>query len=192
MAKNFDIYMVGVGGQGILTIADMIMRASEALDVPCNYFPTKGMAQRGGFVKAQLKLGEYTVGPDIRPFGADLVIAMELCESLKALRFLKEGGKFIVFGHKWMPTDVMLGKAAYPTVDEVKAAAAKAGVDMVYIDPETLPEGAADNIYLLAATLKNSSLGNIVSADAIKEAIVTRWPKGAERNIMSFEAGLKA
>ncbi|MEG1537105.1 MAG: 2-oxoacid:acceptor oxidoreductase family protein [Clostridiales bacterium] len=192
MAKNYDIYMVGVGGQGILTIADMIMRASEALNVPCNYFPTKGMAQRGGFVKAQLKLGEYTVGPDIRPFGADLVIAMELCESLKALRFLKKGGKFIVYGHKWMPTDVMLGKAAYPTVDEVKAAAEKAGVEMVYIDPATLPEGAADNIYLLAATLKNSNLGDIVSAEAIKAAIVNRWPKGAERNIMSFEAGLKA
>ncbi len=190
MKHNFDIYLVGVGGQGILTIADLIMRAAEAENIPANYFPTKGMAQRGGFVKAQLKLGEETVGPDIRPGGADLVIAMELSESLKALRYLKPGGDFVVYGYQWQPAEVMLGKAPYPTREQVREQAALAGVNFHYLDPDLLPAGAADNIWLLAACLAKTPLGRYIRPGAVKEAILQRWPQGAERNMLSFQAGL--
>ncbi|MDO4581228.1 MAG: 2-oxoacid:acceptor oxidoreductase family protein [Bacillota bacterium] len=190
--KKLDIYLVGCGGQGILTIAELITRAAEAKGVNANFFPTKGMAQRGGFVKAELRLGPETVGPDIHAGGADLVIAMELSESLKALRYLKKGGDFVVYGYNWLPTDVMLGKADYPQVEDVKAAAAKIGAHTVYLDPGELPEGAADNIYLLAAAVKQSCLGELFSAEDIENAIVKRWPKGADRNQASFAAGLAA
>ena len=191
-ASKLDIYLTGVGGQGILTIAELITRAAEAKGIPVNFFPTKGMAQRGGFVKAQLKLGHGEIGPDIRPGGADLVISTELCESLKAVRFLKKGGDFIVFGYKWFPTEVMLGKAAYPTVEQVKEEVAKVGGNITYLAPEDLPVDVADNIYLLAAAINFTSLGKVFSADEIKQAIVARWPKGAERNMASYEAGMKA
>lgn len=192
MSKKLDIYLVGVGGQGILTIADIISRAAEANGVNVNYFPTKGMAQRGGFVKAQLRLGPETVGPDIAPGSADLVISMEVSETLKALRYLKKGGDLILFGHKWYPTAVMLGKGDYPSVDEVKAAAAKIDAKFTYLDPEKMPEDTADNIYLLAAAVQNTILGQHFSAEDIKDAIVKRWPKGADRNMRSFDAGVNS
>jgi len=188
--REYSIYLTGVGGQGILTIADMIMRAAEALDMPANFFPTKGMAQRGGFVKAQVRLGRATVGPDIRPGGADLGISMELSESLRSLRYLKPGADLIVYGYQWQPTDVMLGKAPYPSADDLRAQAAAAGVNLVYLDPAGLPEGAADNIYLLAACLNHSRLGDILPVETVRQAIASRWPKGAERNMQSFDAGL--
>ncbi len=190
--QKIDIYLVGVGGQGILTIAELLTRAAEAKGLPANFFPTKGMAQRGGFVKAQLKIGPQTVGPDIRKGGADLVIAMELSESIKAIPFLKKGGDFIVYGYNWLPTAVMLGKEKYPAIEQVKEQVALAGGNISYLDPQDLPENLADNIYLLAAALKNTCLGNYFSLEEIKEAIVSRWPKGAERNLASFEAGLNA
>ena len=189
-ASKLDIYLVGVGGQGILTIAELITLAAEAKGISANFFPTKGMAQRGGFVKAQLKLGHDEVGPDIRPRGAELVIAMELSESLKALRFLKEGGDCIIFGYNWQPTDVMLGKAPYPTVEQVKGEVAAAGGNLIYLPPEDMPPGTADNIYLLAAAIQHTCLGQMFTAEEIKQAIVSRWPKGAERNMASFEAGM--
>ena len=191
-ATNLDIYLTGVGGQGILTIAELITRAAEAKGITANFFPTKGMAQRGGFVKAQLKLGHGEIGPDIRPGGAHLVISMELCESLKAVRFLKAGGDFIVFGYKWLPTEVMLGKAAYPTVEQIKEEVLKVGGRITYLPPEALPADAADNIYLLAAAQKYTCLGQLLTADELRQAIVSRWPKGAERNMASFEAGMQA
>jgi indolepyruvate ferredoxin oxidoreductase beta subunit len=191
-ASKLDIYLTGVGGQGILTIAELITRAAEAKGITANFFPTKGMAQRGGFVKAQLKLGHDEIGPDIRPGGADLVISTELCESLKAVRFLKKGGDFIVFGYNWLPTEVMLGKAAYPSVEQVKGEVAKVGGNITYLPPEDLPANVADNIYLLAAAIKHTCLGQLFTAEEIKQAIVSRWPKGAERNTASFEAGMLA
>jgi len=191
-ASKLDIYLVGVGGQGILTIAELITLAAEAKGISANFFPTKGMAQRGGFVKAQLKLGHGEIGPDIRPRGADLVISTELCESLKAVRFLKEGGDCIVYGYNWQPTEVMLGKAAYPTVEQVKGEVAKVGGNITYLPPEDMPADVADNIYLLAAAIKYTCLGDMFTAEEIKEAIVSRWPKGAQRNMVSFDAGMQA
>ena len=73
--KTFDIYLVGVGGQGVLTIGEIITETAFRAGKPANFYPTKGMAQRGGAVKAQLRLGRSTVGPAIPERGADLVIA---------------------------------------------------------------------------------------------------------------------
>jgi len=106
---TYDIYLVGVGGQGVLTIGDIIAETALRNMIPVSFYPTKGMAQRGGFVKAQVRLGRQTVGPNIPEKGADLVIAMEVSEALKAVRFVKPGGDFLLFGHVWAPTAVMLG-----------------------------------------------------------------------------------
>ncbi len=55
--KTFDIYLVGVGGQGVLTIGEIITETAFRAGLPVSFYPTKGMAQRGGFVKAQCRIG---------------------------------------------------------------------------------------------------------------------------------------
>lgn len=55
---NYDILIVGVGGQGVLTICELITEAATHAGIPANFYPTKGMAQRGGFVKAQVPAGQ--------------------------------------------------------------------------------------------------------------------------------------
>lgn len=189
--KSLSIYMVGVGGQGVLTIAELIMAAAHKRGIYCNFYPTKGMAQRGGFVKAQLRLGDAEMGPDIRRGGADVVIAMELSEALKAVDYLKINGDMIVYGHRWLPTDAMLGKAPYPTAEEVAGEVAKRTEHYAYLNPSALPESGADNIFLLAAAHKHSSLGAMFSADELRTVVKERFPKGVESNMLSFEAGQK-
>ena len=56
-ASTYDVFLVGVGGQGVLTIGDILAEAALGQGTPVNLYPTKGMAQRGGFVKAQVRLG---------------------------------------------------------------------------------------------------------------------------------------
>ena len=90
---TYDIYFVGVGGQGVLTIGEIITETAYRKGLPVNFYPTKGMAQRGGFVKAQLRLGREAPGPAIPEKGADLVIATEVSEALKAVRFVKPEGR---------------------------------------------------------------------------------------------------
>ncbi len=195
--STFDIYFVGVGGQGILTIGEIITEAAYRKGMPVNFYPTKGMAQRGGFVKAQLRLGRAAVGPAIPEKGADLVVATEVSEALKAVRFLKPDGDFVLYGHVWAPTAVMLGKAPYPKLEQVLGAAQvalDAGGRCYYIDPESLPifEGAAvaDNIFTLAVVLKNTRLGDLLPPAEVEEVVHTRWKRGSERNLFAFRAGL--
>ena len=198
---TFDVYLVGVGGQGVLTIGEIITTAAFQKGIPVNFYPTKGMAQRGGFVKAQLRLGRESAGPSIPEKGADLVIATEVSELLKAVRFIKPsvphegkpGGDVMLFGFVWAPTAVMLGKAPYPALEQVAEQVRAAGGNLHHIAPEKLPiyQGAPvpDNIYMLGAALKQTRLGRILAADDVAEIVRNRWKKGAERNLFAFEAG---
>lgn len=195
----YDIYLVGVGGQGVLTIGELIAEAAFRRGMQVNFYPTKGMAQRGGFVKAQLRLGRTAVGPAIPEKGADMVIATEVSEALKAVRYIKPNGDFILFGHVWAPTAVMLGKASYPGLAEVLSAAREAvsgGGRVHYIPEKSLPvfedEPVPDNIFTLAVALKETRLGKLLPAAEVEEAVRTRWKRGVERNVFAFEAGLHA
>ncbi len=191
----FDIYLVGVGGQGILTIAEIIAEAAFRQGVPVNLYPTKGMAQRGGFVKAQLRMGRESIGPNIPEKGADLVISTELSETLKAVRFIKPGGEVLLFGYVWAPTEVALGKATYPKPEQVLDPISRAGGRAYYIEP-SLPcyESAPvpDNLYVLGAALGQTRLAEVLSTVDVANIVRNRWKNGAERNLFAFEQGLRA
>lgn len=189
---TYDIYLVGVGGQGVLTIGEIITETAFREGLPVNFFPTKGMAQRGGMVKAQLRIGRATPGPGIPERGADLVIATEVSEALKAVKFVKHGGEFVLFAAVWAPAAVMLGKASYPELEAVLEQARLAGARPVVIDPDSLPlfEGqpVPDNVYTLGVAATQTRLGQIVSPEAMTEVIATRWKRGTERNLFAFKA----
>jgi len=191
--KSYDIYLVGVGGQGVLTIAELITEAAFLQGIAVNYYPTEGMAQRGGFVKAQVRLGRQFAGPNLPEKGADLVIAMEISESLKAVRFIKPGGDFLLWSYIWAPTAVMLGKASYPALDVVKEQVLQAKANLFLLSPDDLPfykdEVAPENLFVLGAAVQKTSLKTIFDRAMLEKAIQTRWPKSAARNLFALQAG---
>lgn len=193
---QYDIYLVGVGGQGVLTIGDLLSEAALLEEVPVSFYPSKGMAQRGGFVKAQLRLGQDVAGPQIPEKGADLVIAMELSEALKAVRFVKPGGDFLLFGQIWQPTAVMLGKAPYPSLEQVQEQIEAAGAKVHYLDPAGVPthdgRSVPANVYLLGAAIGQTPLGDLLDSTGVANLIETRWKRGVEANKLAFKAGMES
>lgn len=190
--KILDIFLIGVGGQGLLTIGEVIADAAVAIDLPVCFYPYKGMAQRGGLVKAQLRLGRSAVGPNIPSRGADLVIAMEVSEALRAVRVLRPGGEFLLFGALWLPTAVRLGKAAYPAPETVREQVHAAGGHLVYLSPDSLSAEQPANMFVLGAAMGCTRLGNVLPAVAVEEAIRRRWPRNPEPNLAAFQAGASA
>lgn len=194
--KSYNIYMVGLGGQGVLTIGDLISDAAIKKGYDVNFYPTKGMSQRGGFVQGQIRIGCPEVGPNIPPKGADLVIAMERSEALKAVRFIKPNGDFVLYGLVWAPTAVMLGKADYPSLAEVKGELESTGANVLILDPELLPEynglKVRENLFVLGAAVARSGLKDILRVEDIAQGIKETWPKGAEENLFAFACGAKA
>jgi indolepyruvate ferredoxin oxidoreductase beta subunit len=188
--------MIGVGGQGVLTIGDLIAETAMEAGLPVNFYPTKGMAQRGGSVKVQVRIGRPVVGPNMPERSADLVIAMERSEALKAVRYVRPGGEFMLYGYAWEPTRVMLGKAAYPSLEQVREKVQDAGCKMHYLAPDELPthEGrrVPANISVLGAALGHTKLGDVLDAQAVARIASRRWERYSEVNAAAFQAGLEA
>jgi indolepyruvate ferredoxin oxidoreductase beta subunit len=193
---TFDVLLVGVGGQGVLTIGELIAETAHRRAVPVNLYPTKGMAQRGGSVKAQLRLGRKAVGASIPEKGADLVIAMEVSEALKAVRFIKPGGNFLLFGHVWAPAAVVLGRASYPKLEQVVAQVKESRGRMHYLDPGILPAYKGTpvpaNVFVLGAAVAHTALGDVLGPLDVAHVVQTRWKRGKELNAFAFQSGLHA
>lgn len=195
-STSYDIFLVGVGGQGIVTVGDLIAETAMEAGLAVNVYPTKGMAQRGGSVRVQVRLGRPVVGPEIPERRADLVIAMERSEALKAVRYVRSGGDFLLYGHVWEPTKVMLGRAHYPALEQVRDQVQQAGGVLHYLGPESVPQRNGEplpaNVYVLGAAMGCTGLGRILDADAVAKVIASRWERYATANKAAFRAGLEA
>ena len=193
---KYDIVIVGVGGQGVLTIGNFIAQAALGKGIPAYYYPLKGMAQRGGFVKVQLRLGQENPGPHIPAKGTDLVISMERSESLKAIPDIKPGKKFILYDYIWPPAAVVLGKESYPSQDQVREEIKKVDGRIISINPDELPvyEGSPvpPNVYILGLIMGHTPLAEIIDPPSMLEAIKNRWKKAIEPNSFAFNSGLEA
>ncbi|MGD2104087.1 MAG: 2-oxoacid:acceptor oxidoreductase family protein [Anaerolineae bacterium] len=194
--SSYDIYLVGVGGQGVLTVGDLIAEAAMEAGLAVNVYPTKGMAQRGGSVTVQVRLGRDVVGPQMPERAANLVVAVERSEALRAVRYASPGADFLLYGHVWEPTKVMLGKAPYPTLEQVMQEVRRAQADLYYLDPEDLPrrDGAPlpANVYVLGAALGHTGLGRILNPETVAEIVRSRWRAYAAVNEAALRAGIEA
>ena len=190
---SYNIYLVGVGGQGILTIGSLIAEAAEEKGLAVNFFPSKGMAQRGGFVKAQVRLGSPIGGPNIPEGRADLAIAMERSEALKAVRYLKPGGDFVLYADVWAPTAVALGKAEYPTLPQVEAGLLAGQAKLHTLLPAQVPQqetgGGRANLFILGYVLAYTGLADILDASQVERMILYKWVKQAQANSRAYQEG---
>jgi len=192
--KTCDILLIGVGGQGVVTLGDLIAQAALAADVPVSYVPSKGMAQRGGFVKVEIRLGHLNAGPRVPEVGADVVVAMERSEALKGVQFMQPDGRFILYNHVWEPAGVMLGEDDYPSLNAVTEMIKDSGGDLLVLDPAQRPRfhdtPVAANIYVLGALFGQQGVSRLIGVNAMEEILAVRWPKVVETNLLAFRSGL--
>lgn len=91
-----DVILVGVGGQGILSIAFVIDNAALEEGLNFKQAEVHGMAQRGGAVQSHLRLSDTLIYSDLIPRGrADMVLSVEPLETLRYLEYLAPRGRII-------------------------------------------------------------------------------------------------
>jgi indolepyruvate ferredoxin oxidoreductase, beta subunit len=111
-----DILIVGVGGQGILTIATILGRVAIEGGLHLKQSEVHGMAQRGGAVYSHMRISSDAVWSDVIPCGkADMLIAMEPMEALRYLTWVAPGGWLIA------NEEPVVNIADYPDVARVYA-----------------------------------------------------------------------
>ena len=113
--RTLTILLVGVGGQGTILAGNICaMCAAEAgLDVKVSEI--HGMSQRGGSVSTVIRVGNKVESMVCDPGCADVVVAFEAVEALRAQHFLREGGAMFVNDEQIVPVSVSIGNASMPT-----------------------------------------------------------------------------
>ena len=97
---KMDCLLAGVGGQGTVLASRLIAQtAMEALGLAAHTSETIGMAQRGGSVTSQVRIGEGACAPAIPLGGAEFILGFEPAEALRNFPYLKEGGTVLVVSH---------------------------------------------------------------------------------------------
>jgi len=112
-----DIFVMGVGGQGTLLASKIIGNAAMNAGGNALISEIHGMAQRGGVVSSTVRIGDV-MSPLVGSGKADVILAFEPAEALRAL--YKASGDTVVITntHPTIPFTVSLGKMPYPEVME--------------------------------------------------------------------------
>lgn len=113
-----DVYLVGVGGQGIITASRIIGDAAILAGKNVLLSETHGMAQRGGSVVCTARIGDV-YSPLIPDGHAELILSFELLETLRALCKANRRTLVVSSTERIVPLSVSTQKLRYPSIEEV-------------------------------------------------------------------------
>jgi len=200
MAKEFSVYMAGVGGQGLVLLSNVIGAACASAGLRALTGEQHGLSQRSGSINVHMRIGEEIRSPLIPVGGADVLLSLEALEALRYVEYLRPGGVALVNGRVQHPisetTVHMKEKAAlYMSAKDVEARLLKVTDKVSLIDALAIARGAGnaltENIVMLGAL---STLDDLpVPEKALKDAVAATVPKKAvEVNLKAFDMGKDA
>jgi indolepyruvate ferredoxin oxidoreductase beta subunit len=151
MISRFNIYLTGVGGQGIGMLSEIILRAADYAGHVVKGVDTHGLAQRGGIVVSHLRLGDKVYSPLIPQADADLVIALERHEALRGIhQAARDGGTVVYYNTVWQPLSVRLDEAETVTTGQIKRACDDRQITLYEVVSDALPDTRMQNVAVLA------------------------------------------
>jgi indolepyruvate ferredoxin oxidoreductase, beta subunit len=191
MSKTINIALVGVGGQGTLLASEVISRAAMLAGYDVKKSEVHGMAQRGGSVVSQVRIGEKVFSPLIPEGETNYIVSFEMLESLRYADLLASDGVALINSQIIVPVTVSSGQQ--PWVDDIEERIEAAYPNRKMVDAlnmaRDLGNTKAVNMVLTGA------LSNLLDIDAAawEQAINEKVPaKHRELNLKAFAAGRSA
>jgi len=191
--KTYNVYIAGVGGQGVVRTSIIIGLACVKKGVNVVMSEIHGMAQRGGSVPAEMKIGD-AYSPIIEKGGADLLISFEPAESLRAMSKLSKDTVAVVNTQPIIPVTVALGTSVYLDpkmyIDELKSKLKR----VVVLDAESMAREAGNILALNMVMLGASSAtpGFPVEKEFLVAAMKENLPaKAIDANLRAFDMGFE-
>jgi indolepyruvate ferredoxin oxidoreductase beta subunit len=186
-ARIHGIVLCGVGGQGVLSLAQIVLEALRRSGFHALQSEIHGMSQRGGSVHAQVCFAEVPLSSPIIDEGcADLLVALEPLEALRYVAMLKMNGHLVVAEE---PQSDMAG---YPPLEDVYGAL-KAVRGCHLVDTEDLARRLchkqAGGMALLGMASKFLPVANGTWHEVITQRFEAKGARVVEKNIEAFEAG---
>ncbi|MEW5950713.1 MAG: 2-oxoacid:acceptor oxidoreductase family protein [Elusimicrobiota bacterium] len=118
---NFNIYINGVGGQGVGILAAVLGESLISAGYEIMGCDTHGLAQRHGSVSSHIRAGKNIFHPLIDENEADFVLSLERLEALRgAENMLKSKGILIFYDSVYQPISVRTGEKKYPSLQDLE------------------------------------------------------------------------
>lgn len=190
--EKINIVISGVGGQGILTLSEIIGTALLLKGYNVKGTEVHGLAQRGGIVTSHVKAAKYEISPTVAPGTADLIIGTEAIETLRLARYINDK-THVIFNTKIIRPSIP--KVKLPELDEIfhklkeltsRVYPIKASEIAIRIGSERFA-----NAVLLGAV---TALGILpVTREELLNALAARFSERyLSQNIKAFESGYNA
>jgi len=193
MKNIYKIYLTGVGGQGIVRVSTIIGEAAMRKGLNVVMSELHGMAERGGIITTEVKLGDASSAL-IQNGNADLLFAMEPVEALRSLEKVGPNTSAIVNSAPVIPFTVSLGIDTYPEIPKIIAELQGKIRNLFVIDALELARKAGDtiasNIVMLGAAA--AIPGFPVEKELLLTSMKETFPASTiEVNYAAFESGYK-
>jgi indolepyruvate ferredoxin oxidoreductase beta subunit len=191
MKSKTNIVIAGVGGQGVITAANILGKATVNAEMNVYASEIHGMAQRGGSVVCSVRIGDVS-GPLVASGTADVIISTEPIEALRNIQYASKKTKVITDINPVIPFTVSVGSEEYPSLDavfkEIKSRAKLYKIDALKIARDS---GAiiTKNIVMLGALAATKILPfeYIILLDTILDNVPGKYKKINEK---AFRGGL--
>ncbi|MEA2021747.1 MAG: indolepyruvate oxidoreductase subunit beta [Candidatus Caldatribacteriota bacterium] len=191
MKNIYKIQLIGVGGQGTIKTSTIIGEAAMKKGLNVVMSEVHGMAQRGGTVVTEFKIGDAD-SPLIEEGAADLMIAFEPSEALRAINKVNKNSFVIVNSSPIVPFTVSLGISEYPELSSIFEELKTKINHLIIIDAQKIAKEAgniiSENMVLLGAAIATPSFP--ISKELIIKSMKENLPpKSLEINLRAFEKG---
>lgn len=167
--KDFDMLIVGVGGQGLLTLLKIISEAAISEGKEIKTSELHGLSQRGGSVQVHIRFGKKIHSPLIERQKAELVLALEAQEALNGVYFSGKDTNFLINQH-FIPIPFQVTKTEEQINKELqKAAKAVIFIPAEKICKERLQNSVVSGVYLLGIAVAQGLIP--LKPESLKESI---------------------
>jgi indolepyruvate ferredoxin oxidoreductase, beta subunit len=183
----YSVVVAGVGGQGSVTIAQLILGAAWKAGYQVIQSEVHGMSQRGGSVSAQILFDKKEVSSPIVMEGTgDLLIGIEPLETLRYVHLMNENATVV------SSTCTVKNMATYPD-EKVVISQFENVSNATLVDTDkhskTLKNRHAGNIILLGIGSKKLPISKDTWYEVIQERFATKGEAVIQKNIEAFEFG---
>ena len=187
--RTLTVLLVGVGGQGTILAGSLLAMAAADAGLDVKVSEIHGMSQRGGSVSTVVRMGEKVESMVADPGCADVIVAFESVEALRAQDYLREGGKMFVNDEVIVPVSVAIGNFEMP--EDIEAKLDELGAVRIPAGQIAREVGSprSTNVVLVGAL----STALPFSVEDWEDAISRRVPpKTVDTNLKAFRQGRAA
>lgn len=191
MKDTLNISLVGVGGQGTLLASEILCRVALLSGKDVKKSEVHGMAQRGGSVVSQVRVGPKIYSPLIALGETDVLVSFEKVEALRYAHYLAPGGIAMVNDQEIRPVTVSSGQADWP--EDIDGKLWEAFPKLELIPALDIARGLGNvrvvNVVMMGGLAHHLDIDDTIWRRAITELVK---PQFLEFNMKAFDAGREA